>query len=51
MKEPAELLPPWEHSLLCGATVSAVTTLICTQWGLPALPQLILEPELACELN
>lgn len=50
MEEVAELLPPWEPSLLCGATVSAVTTLICTEWGLPALPPLILEPDLACEL-
>lgn len=49
MEEPAELLPPREPSLLCGASVFAAATPICTEWGLPAPSQLTLEPELASE--
>lgn len=49
MEEPAELLPPQEPSLLCGASVFAATTPICTEWHLPALSQLTLEPKLASD--
>lgn len=49
MEEPAELLPPREPCLLSGASVFAAATPICTEWLLPALFQLTLEPKLASE--
>lgn len=49
MEELGELLPPQEPCLPHGASVSVATTSICTEWGLLAPSQLILEPELACE--
>lgn len=49
MEEPAELLPPQEPSLLCGASVFAAANPICTEWRLPALSQLTLEPKLASD--